>query len=299
MLSNVVLTRVTRECMRGYHPLKTAKTSGHYSDVTGGSMQRIIWNRALSLTLVCGGIAAVACSEDSNTAGPIPQAAKQSGSGGSGSDTSSPPPPRSTGAVASVRVIPQQATVAVGNYVVISAIALDASGARVSNKQPTWRSGDANIVIASDSGIMYGKALGTTKVYATVDGHSDSATVTVVSAPPVQAPPPGVASFDLRTIIVGTVDGVDTSKTAPVAGALVTLTRIGSVTGDTLNPSIDAGSATTDVNGAVSFKALAGGAYKVNITPPSGSLFGPAQTGFAPPRTDAVQLQFKLFKKSP
>jgi hypothetical protein len=262
-------------------------------------MQRIIWNRALSLALVCGGIAAVACSEDSNTAGPIPQAAKQSGSGGSGSDTSGSPPTTSNGPVVSVRVVPQQATVNLGNYIVINAIALDASGAHVSNKRPTWRSGHENIVIASDSGIMYGKTLGTTKVYATVDGHSDSATVTVTPAPPVQTPPPGVASFDLRAIIVGTVDGVDTSKTTPVAGARVTLTRIGSVTGDTLNPSIDAGSATTDANGAVSFKALVGGAYKVNISPPTGSPFGPAQTGFAPPRTDAVQLQFKLFKKSP
>ena len=262
-------------------------------------MQRIILNRMLTLALGCSAVVGIACSDDSNTAAPVAQTAKQNGSGGGGSDTSVSPPATSNGPVASVRVLPQQATLSVGQYVVISAIALDASGMRVANKRPTWRSGDANIVIASDSGIVYGKAVGTTKVYATIDAHTDSATIVVVAGVPVQPPPSGVASFDLKAVVVGMVAGTDTSKTAPVAGALVKLTRIGSVSGDTLKPSIDAGSATSDANGAVSFKALLGGAYQVNITPPPGSLLEPIQTGFGPPRTETVQFQFKLFKKNP
>jgi hypothetical protein len=262
-------------------------------------MQRIILKRILSLAIGCSAVVGIACSDDASTSGPVAQAAKQSGSGAGGSDTSGSPPATSNGPVASVRVVPEQATMSVGQSIVISAVALDAKGVRISNKRPTWRSGDASIVIASDSGIMFGKAVGTTKVYATIDAHTDSATVVVMAAVPVQPPPPGVASFDFKAVVVGMVAGTDTSKTAPVAGALVKLKRIGTVTGDTLNPSIEAGSVTTDADGAVSFKALVGGAYQVNITPPSGSSLEPIQTGFAPPRTDAVQFQFKLFKKNP
>jgi len=140
-------------------------------------------------------------------------------------------------------------------------LALDANGATVSSRRATWASADANIVVASDTGIMYGKAIGTTKVYATIEGHSDSATVTVVSAPPVQTPPttPPVATFDLNAVIVGFVGGSDTSKTEAIAGAVVKLSRIGGVSGDTLSQSVDAGSSVTNANGGASFKALPGG----------------------------------------
>jgi hypothetical protein len=186
-----------------------------------------------------------------------------------------------------------------GYYMELSAIALDANGARVATKPATWRSADANIVIASDTGVMYGKTLGTTRVYATIDGHTDSATVTVVPALPNQPPPPVVASFDLNAVIFGMLPGSDTSKSEPIAGAVVRLSRVGGVTGDTLSQPVDAGSAVTDANGAVSFKALPGGSYAVNITPPAGSPYAALTTGFAPPRTSPMQLQFKLSRKSP
>jgi hypothetical protein len=261
-------------------------------------MQRSIFNRMLGLALGCGTILAVACSDDAGTAGPLAQTSKQSGSNGTGSD-SSHSPPTSNGPVVSVRVIPAQAMIPLGYYMELSAIALDANGARVATKPATWRSADANIVIASDTGVMYGKTLGTTRVYATIDGHTDSATVTVVPALPNQPPPPVVASFDLNAVIFGMLPGSDTSKSEPIAGAVVKLSRVGGVTGDTLSQPVDAGSAVTDANGAVSFKALPGGSYAVNITPPAGSPYAALTTGFAPPRTSPMQLQFKLSRKSP
>jgi hypothetical protein len=186
-----------------------------------------------------------------------------------------------------------------GYYMELGLIALDAKGAQVSTKAATWRSADANIVIASDTGVIYGKALGTTKVFATIQGHTDSATVTVVPSLPTQPPPPVVASFDLNAVIRGMLPGSDTSKAEPIAGAVVRLSRVGGVTGDTLSQPIDAGSAVADANGAVSFTSLPGGSYAVNITPPAGSPYAALTTGFAPPRTSPMQLQFKLSRKSP
>jgi hypothetical protein len=261
-------------------------------------MQRSIFNRMLGLALGCALILAVACSDDAGTAGPLTQTSKQSGSNGTGSD-SSQSPPMSNGPVVSVRVIPARAVIPLGQYIELSAIALDANGARVATKPATWRSADPNIVIASDTGVMYGKTLGTTKVYATIDGHTDSATVTVVPALPNQPPAPVVASFDLNAVILGMLPGSDTSKSESIAGAVVKLSRVGGVTGDTLSQPVDPGSAVTDANGAVSFKALLGGSYAVNITPPAGSPYAALTTGFAPPRTSPMQLQFKLSRKSP
>lgn len=263
-------------------------------------MQRGIWTRSLHLVLLCGAFVAVACS-DPNATGPLADAAKQTGSGG-GSDTSTSPPPTSNGPVASVRVTPQQLTVAVGATVFVSAVALDANGVRVLTQPATWRSGDANVVAVSDTGALYGKAIGTTKVYATIDGHTDSATVTVTTALPSQppSPSPAVASFDLDAVVLGIVPGgADTTKTEAVPGATVKLARIGTVSGDTLSQAIDAGSAVADANGAVSFKGLAGGSYSVIITPPSGSPYQPVTTGFGPPRSSTVKLQFKLFRNTP
>jgi hypothetical protein len=263
-------------------------------------MQRSIFNRILGLALGCGSIVAVACSDDAGTADPAVQTSKQNGPNGTGSDSSqSPTPPTSNGPVVSVRVVPAQANIPLGYYMELGLVALDAKGAQVSTKAATWRSADPNIVIASDTGVMYGKALGTTKVFATLEGHTDSATVTVVPAPSNQPPPPVLASFDLNATILGMLPGSDTSKSEPIVGAVVRLSRVGGVTGDTLSQPIDAGSAVADANGAVSFKSLPGGSYAVSITPPAGSPYAALMTGFAPPRTSPMQLQFKLSRKSP
>jgi Big-like domain-containing protein len=259
-------------------------------------MQRITFNRIIALTLAFATVAA-ACSNDSTSIDPIPNPLTRSGTtgGAGGADTSgnssAPTPPTSNGPVASVRVTPQQAVLPVGYYLEIAAVGLDAAGQVVANKVATYRSSDANIVtVTGDTGMIVGKALGTAKIYATIDDHVDSATVTVVPAPEVQPSPsqPGVASFDLVVSVSGALAGADTSRKAAIAGALVKLTRVGTVTGDTLMTSVDGGSGTTDASGLVSFTRLTGGAYTVDITPPAGSSYDGIKTGFAPPHTDHV-----------
>jgi hypothetical protein len=257
-------------------------------------MQRIITNRILGFALGLSAIVAGACSNDASTVGPISQPSNQSGPGAT--DTSHAP--TSNGSVASVRVTPATLTIPEGTVALLSAVGLDANGAVVTGKA-AWRAADPNIVFAGDSGLVYGAAGGTTKVYATINGHTDSATVTVTPAPPAPPLPPVVASFDLNALVVGPTPGSDSTASQPIAGAVVKLASIGTITGDSLSQSIDAGSATTDANGLVSFKALPGGSYSVIITPPAGSPFDVIQTGFAPPRTSTVELKFKLFPKKP
>jgi hypothetical protein len=199
---------------------------------------------------------------------------------------------------------PHTTTVGLGNYVSLIAVGFDANGVHVNNAPATFRSANPAIVaVIIDTGAVKGVALGTTKVYATINGHTDSATVTVIDAPPPPPvsnptpPEPGIASFDFNGKIVSQLAGSDTSKTAPVAGALVKLSRIGGVGGDTLSTSVDAGSATTDANGAISFKGLTGGAYAVDITPPAGSNLAAFRSGFGPPHDAVVNVTFKLQPK--
>ena len=269
-------------------------------------MQRIAFNRIIALTLACATVAAACSSSDSTSVDPIPNPLARSGTSGgaNGADSSgnspAPTPPTSNGPVASVRVTPQQGVLSVGYYLEITAVGLDAAGQVVANKMATYRSSDANIVkVAGDTGTIVGKAVGTAKIYATIDNHVDSATITVVPAPDVQRPPsqPGVASFDLAVSVSGALAGSDTSRKTPIAGALVKLTRVGTVNGDTLATSVDAGNGTTDANGMVSFARLAGGAYTVDVTPPAGSPYDGVKTGFGPPHTDHVNFATVLQSK--
>jgi hypothetical protein len=267
-------------------------------------MTRSRLNRIIALTLTCATVSAAACSNDSGSVDPIAKPLANAGSGG-GTDTSgntpTPTPPTSNGPVVSVRVTPQQASLAVGYYLEITAVGLDAAGQVVANKVATLRSSDANIVkVVSDTGTIVAKAIGTAKVYATIDNHVDSATVTVVAAPPTQPPPtsqPGVSSFDLNVAVLGAIAGADSSNSSPIAGALVKLTRIGGVTGDTLTTGIDAGSGTTDAKGIVSFAKLAGGAYTIDIAPPAGSVYEGMKIGFGAPHTDHVSFAAVLRQK--
>ena len=266
------------------------------------SLKRVV---ALAALAVAGTLAA-ACGDTSHSPLPSGPLAGISGSGGQDSSTTpptTPPPQSSNGPVVSVQVSPQQMTLPKGFYRELIATALDAHGARVDHKA-TWRSSDASIVdmqIAGDSGVAFGKALGTAKVYATVDGHTDSATVTVIDAPPQTPPPspePGVAQFNFAVIVSGSLGiGQDTSKTELVPGATVKLTRTTGVSGDTLAAPIDAGSAVTDANGVASFSALAGGSYEIEITPPTDSPWSPLSVGIGPPHVTDVRSGYTLFKK--
>lgn len=265
--------------------------------------------RLLAGFVVATCVAVVACARDSASPtlgqnGPNGAAAPVNAGDTTGSTTPStpaPPEPTSNNPVASVTLSTDTLSIAVGYYGHIDAVGRDANGVRVANKKPSWVSGDANIVIASDTGVMYGKATGSATVTATIDGHTASATVAVTPAPPAgpavpSTPPaqPPVASFDLTATVAGALAGQDTSRTELVAGAKVHLTRTGGVTGDTLATSVDAGTAVTDAQGIVSFKGLAGGWYTVDITPPSGSPYAAIRTGFGAPRVTDVRAKFVL-----
>ena len=271
-------------------------------------MQRKILSRLSTISLACAAIVA-ACGGDTGLQSPVtPTAAKNGTAGPAGDSTGTTPPatsPTSSGPVVAIRVTPQSATLPIGHYLTIGAVGLDAEGRVVVGKRATVRSADEAIVaVASDTGTIVGKALGTAKVYSTIDGFTDSTTITVIATPVSQgptAPPatsqPGVSSFDLVATIVGSVPGSDTTRTTPVAGATLKLTRVGSVNGDTLATSVDAGSATTDASGGVSIRGLAGGAYVVDITPPAGSPYQRITTGFAPPHDSEIRMTFRLSSK--
>lgn len=249
-----------------------------------------------------------ACSNDSSSPtagqnGPNGASAPITGTDtGSGSPTTPPttPEPTSNGPVATVELSPKTLTLSVGYYGHINAIPRDANGVRVAGKMATWTSDNANIVVPSDTGVMYGKAVGTTTVHATIDGHTESASITVTAAvTPPSTPPaqPGVSQFDLTATVVGQLVGSDTSRTEPVAAAVVHLMRIGGITGDSLATAIDAGSATTDSRGVVSFKNLDGGSYTIDITPAAGSPYAAVHTGIGAPHVTDAQATFSLRRK--
>lgn len=271
-------------------------------------MQRRIFARLSVALFAAAVVAAAACSDDSGITATAPTPQAQKGTSVSGTDTSNTPPttPTPAGPVARVVVTPQAPTVPLNYYLTMTASAYDANGVRVTGKRATWRSADPSIVAVIDSGVASPKALGTTKIYGTVDGITDSATVTVVASvivtvpptPPPPAPPAGVASFDLTVTIRGAVAGADTSKVESVAGATVVLTRVGGIHFDTLSVSVPAGSAVTDANGVATFAGLDGGVYTVKILPPAGSTFEGLSGGFGPPVDKNASVAYTLHRKS-
>ena len=117
------------------------------------------------------------------------------------------------------------------------------------------------------------------KVYATVDGFSDSATVMVLPVSPPTDGPPAVAEFNLKLVAIGPIPGTDTTRSERVAGVAVTLKRTGGIRGDTLTTPEDAGSGVTDANGEAKFNKLKAGTYAIVLTPPAGSPYARTETG--------------------
>jgi len=231
-----------------------------------------------------------ACGSDSvgPTIGNGPAVTRGTTTGGDTSQTGSGTTPTSNGPVASFSVSPHEAILPLGYYASISAIARDAAGVRVI-KAIAWRSSNTAVVLASDTGIVYGKALGTAKIYASVDGFIDSTTVTVVPAPtaPPSLPAP-VPNFALKVVALGAIVGADTSRAERVSGATVTVVRTNGVTGDTLATPQTLGTGTTDANGEAKFTQLPAGFYTIRVAPPAGSPYTAAQTSIYPPRSDDI-----------
>jgi uncharacterized protein YjdB len=87
------------------------------------------------------------------------------------------------GAVASVVISPQAATVAVGASAPLSAEVLDASGHALPGRKVVWATSDARIATVSSDGAVTGVATGRVQIAASAEGKTAVAEVTVVPTP--------------------------------------------------------------------------------------------------------------------
>jgi hypothetical protein len=263
--------------------------------------------RWMQLMVAGAVVVAVACGSDVSAPVDGPPLATKGKSGGTDTSKGGGGNPggggqTSNGPVASVTLDPHSVSLPLGYYAALRATARDAAGVRVI-KAASWRSSDASVAIASDTGVVYARALGTAKIYATVDGHTDSATVTVTPAPPPPPPPnpptpvQGVAEFNMTVVAMGAISGTDTTHTERIAGASVTLMRIGGVSGDSLATPVSAGSAVTNANGEARFTRLAGGSYTIRVTPPASSAYAETLTGIGAPTLNDISVHVTLRRK--
>jgi hypothetical protein len=242
-------------------------------------------------------VGALACAGETSAPTTKDAALGETTGGGGGTDTTKTP--TSTGPVVSVTLTPKNVTLRLGYYTYFAATPRDGNGAYVTGKHASWSSSNTAVLVPSDTGVFYAKAIGSAKVYGTIDGHTDSASVVVTAAPPdtsVTTPPPPapVNAFNLSLTADGTAAGADTSKTQPVAGATITVTRVLGVRGDTLNPAVLVGTVTTDANGAASLQNLPGGSYSFVATPPAGSPWVKSTFGIPAPTITDVKVRIVL-----
>ena len=248
------------------------------------------WMMMVAGVIAVSGIAACSSSDSVAPAdgGPLASLGTKGGTDSSAGGSSTTP--TSNGPTAQFSLDEHRATLQVGRNYTLGAYALDAKGVRVA-KPVTWRSSNTAVATVIDGlvsgqavkGYVSGRAVGSATIYASVDGFTDSATVTVVPAQsPVDSPSP-VSQFNLTVIAFGSLDAADSSKHELVPGATISLFRIGGVQGDTLSQPQPAGTAVTDANGEVKFSQLIGGAYAVHVVPPANSPYAEFQTDFGPP----------------
>ena len=81
--------------------------------------------------------------------------------------------------VASVRLQPDRAAIAVDATVQLSAAALDANGAVMSDRAIQWTTSNPSVAAVNGSGLVTGVGSGTASITAASEGKSSSATVTV------------------------------------------------------------------------------------------------------------------------
>lgn len=127
--------------------------------------------------------------------------------------------------------------------------------------------------------------------------HGNDTTVTSGPQNPPTPPPPVVSSFNLSGIIFGQVPGADTMQTVPVAGAAITLVKVATVDGDTLNPSITTTTTTTDSQGAYRIENLAPAYYVISIGAPAGSPYENATSAIGPARATEIKVFVSLARK--
>lgn len=217
----------------------------------------------------CVAMAAAACGDQGSTSQPIGPAASQNNSGGKGGNGSS--------SNTTFALMPRALALLQGSYGQL--IAVDASG-NIVTRATTLRSSNPDVAVVSDTGVVYGKSVGSAVIFATFGGVQDSAEVVVLSATNAVA---GVSSFNFSLTVLGTTSPGDTLSQSPVAGASVAVTRTMTYKGDTLRTPDPAVVMTTNAQGLARFENLPGGAYNIAITPPAGSPYLPTRGSFFPP----------------
>lgn len=221
-------------------------------------------------------------------------------------------------AVAGIRFVARQFTLPLGARSWLAVVPVNAAGypsLALLARAPRIRSANPAVLAVDDSGTVRAVGLGTTKVYATLDAWSDSATVTVVTrgdsvprgpetpppAPP--PPPPPVARFNLTAAVVGPVASTapgDTLGRAPVAGATVRVYQIvpntaGGRDSLVVGPLVATG--TADASGIVTFRDVASGSYSVQASGPAGAGWADGRVDFGPPRQSDVRVVVTLRRR--
>lgn len=130
-----------------------------------------------------------------------------------------------------------------------------------------------------------------------VGAHAGPDTTIVTNPPTPSVPAPVLASFALSGLITGHDVGVDTSKVTPLPNAKVTLVKVASVDGDTLNPSVTVTSATTDAAGKFRLENVPSAYYRIDVTAPEGSPFLNGTGGVGPARESEVAVSIALRRK--
>ena len=152
------------------------------------------------------------------------------------------------GAVATVSVTPSASTVMVGADLPLQVVVRDEIGAPLSSAPVVWSVRDGNIASVSPTGVVTGRALGSTQVAASSGGRSGVSTITVQQ--------PAVASVSVQPGAANLVIGDSTTLTVlvtDVGGRTVTNrvlvwtssdTRVATVTSSGLVTAAGVGSAT-------------------------------------------------------
>jgi hypothetical protein len=236
---------------------------------------------------VCLAIAAAACGDQGSPTPPVPPAAPLNNTGGQGGNGSNGTPTGNT----TFAIMPRALALFPGTYGQL--LIIDASG-KIVTRGATLRSSDPNVAVVSDTGVVYGKSIGSAVIFVTFGGVQDSAQVIVLN--PTNNTVAAVSSFNLSLTVLGTTSPSDTLPQSPVAGATVAVTRTMTYKGDTLKTPDPAVVMTTNAQGLARFENLPGGAYNVAVTPPAGSPYLPTRGAFLPPTVNELSATLLAFK---
>ena len=178
--------------------------------------------------------------------------------------------------VATVKVTPATASVAVGQTTTLQAQTLDASGATLTGRVVTWSTSSAGVATVSASGVVTGVAAGTATITATSEGKSGTSVVTVTPAPvaTVTVSPSSVSltTGGTQQITVTTADASGNVLTGRTVTWQSANTAVASVTQTGLITAVGAGSTTVTAtsegkNGTVNVTVTAPPVGSVTVTP--------------------------------